>query len=96
MQMFLQETVVAAAAALAGVLGSCAPHVVQMSGSHSRTATKHGHCLVVHCALQRQPGKRLAPDTKHFIDRRITTCVWHYRDEKTHEFDLQNLHAWTT
>ena len=78
MQMFLQETVVAAAAALAGVLGSCAPHVVQMSGSHSRTATKHGHCLVVHCALQRQPGKRLAPDTKHvFTERTITTCVWH-------------------
>ena len=45
MQMFLQETAVAAAA---GVLGSWAPHVVQMSGSHSRTATKHGHCLVVH------------------------------------------------
>ena len=28
-----------------------APHSEHTSGSHSRTARKHGHCLVVHCAL---------------------------------------------
>lgn len=38
-----------------------APQVWQRSGSHSLTAKKHGHCLVLHCALQRQPGKRFWP-----------------------------------
>ena len=44
------------------VINLPAPHVWQRSGSHSLTAKKHGHCLVLHCALQRQPGKRFWPD----------------------------------
>ena len=32
-----------------------APHFVHRSGSHSRTAKKHGHCLVLHWALHRHP-----------------------------------------
>lgn len=39
-----------------------APHVPHKSGSHSRTAKKQGHCLVLHWALHRQPGNRFWPD----------------------------------
>ena len=40
------------------------PQVWQRSGSHSLTARKHGHCFVLHCALQRHPGKRFWPEDK--------------------------------
>ena len=33
-----------------------APHLMQRSGSHSLTARRQGHCLVLHWALQLHPG----------------------------------------
>ena len=50
-----------------------APHVWHRSGSHSRTAMKHGHCFVLHCALQRHPGNRLWP-TDHTHTSNNTTA----------------------
>lgn len=42
-----------------------APHVWHRSASHSRTARKHGHCFVTHCALQRHPGNLFWPEYIH-------------------------------
>jgi hypothetical protein len=44
-----------------------APHVPHKSGSHSRTAKKQGHCLVLHWALHRQPGNRFWPDREIYL-----------------------------
>lgn len=62
-----------------------APQVPHKSGSHSRTAKKHGHCLVLHCALQRQPGNLFWPTNQtikfynisnHFIVRVWKLTIW--------------------
>lgn len=46
-----------------------APHIWQRSGSHSRTARKHGHCLVLHWALHRHPGNLFSPGNKQIIGK---------------------------
>ena len=53
-----------------------APHTWQRSGSHSRTARKHGHCLVLHWALQRHPGKRFWPENERTqsVSRKLFAC----------------------
>ena len=48
--------------ALAGIADS---HTLQISGSHSREALKHGHALVWHWALHLQPGKRYGQSNEH-------------------------------
>lgn len=52
-----------------------APHIWQRSGSHSRTARKHGHCLVLHWALHRHPGNLFSPGNKQIIGQKIKFIV---------------------